>query len=76
VEANQELINKLNSRFLFLEHITMDEGDKASPGMGKKVMNQPGGKKKTKKAAGTVPVNLHHSKTGMCLTPLLLSIFM
>ncbi len=54
----------------------MDEGDKASPGMGKKVMNQPGGKKKTKKAAGTVPVNLHHSKTGMCLTPLLLSIFM
>jgi hypothetical protein len=60
----------------------MDEGDKASPGKGEaaypppKVMNQPGGKKKTQKAAGTVPVNLHHSKTGMCLTPLLLSIFM
>jgi hypothetical protein len=60
----------------------MDEGDKASPGKGEvayplpKVMNQPVGKKKTKKAADTIPVNLLHSKTGMCLTPLLLSIFM
>jgi hypothetical protein len=76
VEANLELINKLNSQFLFLEHITMGEAmvfvqGKVTSGQGKvayplpKIMVQSADKKKSKQAASSVI--LHQSKTGMFL---------